>query len=143
MGREDHCLTRDTVHSVVCRPGGRETRGKNLTREIERTITRRMEMLESGMARFVSYQGGVTGGFVEYMPAEASESGSRHVLLLGPGEGGPRAGAPRRTSCPGPGAARRSRHRLPRQRPSLLPPSLGLDVGPPEREGRRVLGDDV
>ncbi len=72
MGREDRCLTRDNVHDIVCCPGGLEIRGKNLTGEIQHTITWRMEMLERGMAGFVSYQEGVARGFIEYMPAETA-----------------------------------------------------------------------
>jgi|Deesub1362A_J573_1020465.scaffolds.fasta_scaffold04561_2 hypothetical protein len=65
-------LTRETVREIPCCPGGLEVRGKKFKGDISRTVLWREEMLKLGMKGFISYQGGLARGFIEYMPAETA-----------------------------------------------------------------------
>ncbi len=89
---KDRPLTEDNVNDIICCPGGREIKGKNLEGRIERTIAWRMKMIKLGMSGFVSYQDGLARGSIEYMPAETAPfpiqapGACTHVLSLENGE---------------------------------------------------------
>jgi len=69
---EDRRLTAENVKDIICCPGGLEVEGQKFKGEIGRTVLWREEMLKLGMKGFISYQGSLARGFIEYMPAEAA-----------------------------------------------------------------------
>ncbi len=70
--RRDRRLTEENVGELICCPGGLELEGKAFHGDLSAVVAWRREMLKHGMEGVVSYQDGISRGFVEYMPAEAA-----------------------------------------------------------------------
>ena len=65
-------MTLENVGEIVCCPGGLEVAGKEFKGNLKLTVQWREEMVRLGMRGFISYQGGLARGFIEYMPAETA-----------------------------------------------------------------------